>query len=170
VGAAVKRFTDLPVGARVYICAIIALGAAAAAHTALRWEEWSTHDYHGNPVLATLVLLALSMVAGTLKVELADRAGRLNLGLPMIYLAMLLRGAPTALLCAIVDGLASSLLRRKQCGKPVLKPQLAHRILFNVADLVLCVYVSGALLRWLRHGRASTVTVRPDRIVRSARR
>jgi 3-(3-hydroxy-phenyl)propionate hydroxylase len=27
----------------------------------------------------------------------------------------------------------------------------------------------GALLRWLRHGRARTVTVRPDRIVRSAR-
>ena len=28
---------------------------------------------------------------------------------------------------------------------------------------------SGALVRWLRHGRASAVTVRPDRIVRSAR-
>ncbi len=29
---------------------------------------------------------------------------------------------------------------------------------------------SGVLLRWLRHGRASAVLVRPDRIVRSARR
>jgi diguanylate cyclase (GGDEF)-like protein len=118
-------------------------------HTAVRWDEWSVTAYRGNQELATLALLALAAVAGTLKVELADRSGRLNLGLPAIYLALLVRGAPTALLCAVLDALTSSLLRRQQGGKPVLRPQLAHRILFNVADLALSVYVAAAVFRGL---------------------
>src|SRR5262245_22265318 len=129
-GAWVKRFSDLPWPARVYIGAIIVLGAAATVHTAIRWDDWSVTAYEGQQTLATLVFLALALAAGGLKVELADRSGRLNLGLPVLYLALLLRGTPTAMLCAVVEGAASSLLRRTQGGKPSVRPQVAHRLLF----------------------------------------
>jgi diguanylate cyclase (GGDEF)-like protein/putative nucleotidyltransferase with HDIG domain len=128
--------TRLPIGARLYVCAIIALGAAVAASALM------SVDFPQPRLFAALLIL--SVVSSALKVDLPLGVGSscISLSYAVDFTALLMLGpAPTLLI--------SSVSAWSQCTFRMNERNPAYKTLFSMATLALTVTAAGATYRAL---------------------
>ncbi len=96
-----------------------------------------------NPALATTLVLLTALVA-TWKVELTAFQGRMTPVFSLVCMALLLQGSQTAVACAAVGALVTTVVRSPQGGWRVqLQRQPLHQILFNPAHCgIVCLLAS----------------------------
>jgi diguanylate cyclase (GGDEF)-like protein/putative nucleotidyltransferase with HDIG domain len=132
-------FKSLPLGARVFVAAVVAAGAVclALSATQLRFD-------HG--VLFS-VLLALAIVTSAAKIDLPLGRSQSNLSLShAINFWALFALGPAATACiAAVGAWAQCTLRSSRGRNPL------HRILFSISSLTVTAWVAGLPLGLLGH-------------------
>ena len=136
----------------VYLSVVSCLGLIALGHTLYQWEAWSLGPATPVGGLASLILILLSTITGRLKIQFADRHGRLVLGVVFVFLALLLRGIPTACLCALAATVGASWRPGAEGGEEARStgPAMWRALVFNGLLLVACTYVAGHLFFFLR--------------------
>jgi diguanylate cyclase (GGDEF)-like protein/putative nucleotidyltransferase with HDIG domain len=120
---------ELPVGARLYVAAVLVAGALVGAYFLPRTIA--------NPVLF-LVLLLCSSVASALKVSLplATSGSTMSISYAVDFAALLLLGADETMLVAATSAWSQCTFRTQ--SRPA-----AYRTLFSMASLTLTVKVAG---------------------------
>jgi diguanylate cyclase (GGDEF)-like protein/putative nucleotidyltransferase with HDIG domain len=128
--------TQLPWPARVYVVAVIALGALVVA-TTLPYVQFPRPG-----LFATL--LVLSVMSSALKVDMPIGVGSSCISLSYVvdFTALLLLGPEPTILIAMASALSQCTFRMKERNPP-------HRTIFSMACLVLTVIVAGSTYRWL---------------------
>lgn len=126
--------TRLPFAARLYVCAIIALGAMVAASTLM------SVDFPQPRLFAALLIL--SVVTSALKVELPLGAGSscISLSYAVDFTALLMLGPGPTLLISVVSGWS-------QCTFRMHERNPAYKTAFSMAALALTVTIAGAAYR-----------------------
>jgi diguanylate cyclase (GGDEF)-like protein/PAS domain S-box-containing protein len=125
----------LPLSARLYILAVI--GIAAGLLVAL------TEMPRLNELAILLSLTAGSVLLSTLRLQLPAVKTRATLSISFVldFAALLLVGPNKAMLVAAVGALSQSTIRVRH-RNPL------HRVLFNIATLILAVQAAGAAYHW----------------------
>ncbi len=125
---------DLPVGARVYVTAVCAAGAAVAA--------FNIPHSLAHPSLF-LVLLVCSSIASALKVSLplATSGSTMSISYAVDFASLLLLGANQTMLVAATSAWS-------QCTFRVQNRTPVYRTLFNMASLVITVKLAGLVYEW----------------------
>lgn len=126
----------LPMPARVYVTAAIAVGAA------LLIGNFPT-DSGGRPWLF-LLLLTLSSLASMHKVSLPllREGSTMSVSYAVDFAALLLLGTPLAMIIGAVSAFSQCTFRSRERSRP-------YRTLFSMACLVITIYVAGTVYRWL---------------------
>jgi diguanylate cyclase (GGDEF)-like protein/putative nucleotidyltransferase with HDIG domain len=142
MSAVMSRFVSLPAKARLYVVAVIACGAAALAAAGVQ-------SRFAQPGLFA-VLLLISIVAATAKIELPLGRSQSNLSLSQatIFWALLTLDWTQVVAIAAVSACAQCTLRT-----PVRNP--VHRTLFSIASIVLTAAVVAVPVRVLSADVAS---------------
>src|SRR6187200_1427172 len=122
----------LPLGARVYVCSVIALGGA------LLVANFPT-QLAGNPWLF-LALLLLSSLTSVFKVNLplARRSSTMSVSYAVDFASLLLLGPNETMIVAAVSAFS-------QCTFRIKERNPAYRTLFSMACLVLTVQAAGRI-------------------------
>ena len=120
---------SLPLGARLMVCAVIAIGAALLLLTL------PTHT--PNPVLF-VAILAFSSATSVFKVTLPlpRSASTMSVSYAVDFAALLLLGTAHTMVIAAVSAWS-------QCTFRIREPNPPHRTLFSMASLVITVYAAG---------------------------
>ena len=138
----------LPLGARIYVCSIIGLGAGLLA-------AFFPREFHGSPWLFFSLLL-LSSVTSVFKVNLplARRSSTMSVSYAVDFAALLLLGPNETMLVAAASAFSQCTFRIKE-RNPV------HRTLFSMACLIVTVQAAGVAYDWLGGlpGHVSTVDI-----------
>ena len=113
--------SKLSLNSKLYIAAVVAIGAGVLAHALLHWSSPST--------AAFLVLLPLTLAASRMRVKLPRMNGLMSVNLPFLLISAVKLGAGEAFLIAALAGLVQSLPRR---GKRV----SVVRAVFNSATIL----------------------------------
>src|SRR5262249_23677450 len=132
----VPTFQTLPAMARVYIAGVVLVGAACLAVAA-------THVQLDNAALLA-ALMGIAMVTSAVKIELPLGRSQSNLSLsPAVnFWALFALGPAQAVCIAAVSAWAQCTLR-STAKNPL------HRVIFNVASLVITASVAGLPLRFV---------------------
>ncbi len=126
---AAEAMKSLPLAARLFVCAVIAVGAGLLATTLPVRTE--------SPVLFT-VLLVLSSVTSVLKVTLPlpRNASTMSVSYAVNFAGLLMLGTSQTMVIAAMSALC-------QCSFRIREPNPPHRTLFSMASLVITVYAAG---------------------------
>src|SRR5688500_8796004 len=126
----------LPLAARIYVCAIIAVGAAL-----LVW--YFPTEFVGNPWLF-LALLLLSSITSVFKVNLplARRSSTMSVSYAVDFASLLLLGANETMVVAAASAFSQCTFRIKE-RNPI------HRTLFSMACLIVTVQAAGHVYAWM---------------------
>ena len=122
----------LPLGARVYVCAVIAAGAGL-----LVWcFPLNTFEAPG----LFLLLLALSSITSVFKVNLplARSGSTMSVSYSVDFASLLLLGPHETMLVAAASAYS-------QCTFRIKEPNPTYRTLFSMACLILTVQAAGAV-------------------------
>jgi diguanylate cyclase (GGDEF)-like protein/putative nucleotidyltransferase with HDIG domain len=132
---------SLPLPARIYVAAIMALGA-------LLFVVRFPTDTGGRPWLF-LLLLTLSSLASVHKVSLPllRAPSTMSVSYAVDFAALLLLGTPMAMTIGAVSAFSQCTFRSRERNPP-------HRTLFSMACLVVTIFVAGTVYGWLggQHG------------------
>src|SRR5688500_8421556 len=125
---------SLPLAARIYVCAIIAIGAAL-----LVW--YFPTEFVGSPWLFAALLL-LSSITSVFKVNLplARRSSTMSVSYAIDFASLLLLGPNETMLVAAASAFSQCTFRIKE-RNPI------HRTLFSMACLVVTVQAAGLVYR-----------------------
>jgi putative nucleotidyltransferase with HDIG domain len=126
-----KRFTDLELGARVFIGAIVAAGFAVIAHSvdSLRLIPVSSQWF---------VLAALTLLSGSITIKVPGINASISVSETFVFTAVLLFGTGAGTIIVTLDGLIISLwLWRKRIG--------LHKLLFNTTAPALSIWLAAQL-------------------------
>jgi diguanylate cyclase (GGDEF)-like protein/putative nucleotidyltransferase with HDIG domain len=128
--------TRRPLAGRIYVLAIIALGAVLMASALSSWQL-------ERPGLFA-VLLVMSVISSALKVDMPLGAGSscISLSYAVDFTALLLLGPAPTMLIAVASGWSQSTFRMS-----VRNP--AYKTLFSMATLAASVAAAGATYTWL---------------------
>jgi diguanylate cyclase (GGDEF)-like protein/putative nucleotidyltransferase with HDIG domain len=139
-----------PVAGRMYVFAMIALGAVLMAGAFSSWQL-------ERPGLFA-VLLVLSVVSSALKVDMPLGVGSscISLSYAVDFTALLLLGPAPTMLIAVASGWS-------QCTFRMSVPNPAYKTLFSMATLAVSVAAAGATYAWLggTHGTLSPAPLQP---------
>src|SRR3954462_10595828 len=135
---------SLPLAARIYVCAIIGVGAGLLA-------AFFPIHFVGSPWLFT-VLLLLSSITSVFKVNLplARRSSTMSVSYAVDFASLLLLGPNETMLVAAASAFSQCTFRIKE-RNPI------HRTLFSMACLVVTVQAAGFVFHWLG-GQAGIIT------------
>ena len=127
---------SLPLAAQIYVCAMIAAGAALLV-------VLFPHDILQHAPLF-LLLLVISSVTSTFKVNLplSRRSSTMSVSYAVDFASLLLLGPHDTMLVAAASAYSQCTFRIEQKNPP-------HRTLFSMASLVVTVQGAGAVHRWL---------------------
>jgi diguanylate cyclase (GGDEF)-like protein/putative nucleotidyltransferase with HDIG domain len=127
---------SLPLAARVYVCTIIAVGAA------LLVAFFPTH-FFGN-VYLFMGLLLLSSVTSVFKVNLplARRSSTMSVSYAVDFASLLLLGPNETMIVATASAFS-------QCTFRIQERNPIHRTLFSMACLVITVQAAGVVYHWM---------------------
>src|SRR6266540_4683132 len=138
----------LPLAARIYVCAIIAMGAGLLA------AFFPTH-FVGSPWLFAALLL-LSSITSVFKVNLplARRSSTMSVSYAVDFASLLLLGPNETMIVAAASAFSQCTFRIKE-RNPI------HRTLFSMACLVVTVQAAGLVYHWLggHPGAVNTLAV-----------
>jgi diguanylate cyclase (GGDEF)-like protein/putative nucleotidyltransferase with HDIG domain len=124
---------SLPVGARLFVCAVIGAGAVLCASVLPLSTE--------RPILFA-ALAALSAMSSVLKVTLPlpRSASTMSVSYAVDFAALLMLGTIQTMIIAASSALA-------QCNFRIREPNPPHRTLFSMATLVVTVFAAGSVYR-----------------------
>jgi diguanylate cyclase (GGDEF)-like protein/putative nucleotidyltransferase with HDIG domain len=127
---------SLPLAARIYVCAVIAVGAG------LLVTFFPTHFQTSAALF--VFLLILSSVTSVFKVNLplARRSSTMSVSYAVDFAALLLLGANETMLVAAASAFS-------QCSFRIKERNPTHRTLFSMACLVITVQSAAAIYVWL---------------------
>ena len=127
---------SLPLAARIYVCAIIALGGVLLA-------AFFPREFVGSPWLF-LGLLLLSSITSVFKVNLplARRSSTMSVSYAVDFASLLLLGPNETMLVAAASAFSQCTFRIKE-RNPI------HRTLFSMACLIVTVQAAGIAYAWL---------------------
>src|SRR5438552_12826745 len=133
---------DLPVGARLYVAAVLAAGTIVVA-------LFAPHTIH-NPALFGALLL-LSSLASALKVSLplVTSGSTMSVSYAVDFAALLLLGADQTMLVAAASAWSQCTFRARSRAAP-------YRTLFSMASLVVTVKAAGFVYSLLGGGAPDT--------------
>src|SRR5687767_4283721 len=138
----------LPLAARIYVCAIIAIGAALLV-------LYFPTEFFGSPLLF-ISLLLLSSITSVFKVNLplARRSSTMSVSYAVDFASLLLLGANETMIVAAASAFSQCTFRIKE-RNPI------HRTLFSMACLIVTVQAAGVAYDWLggSPGQVSTVQI-----------
>src|SRR3954462_12645612 len=138
---------SLPLAARIYVCAIIGVGAGLLA-------AFFPIHFVGSPWLFT-VLLLLSSITSVFKVNLplARRSSTMSVSYAVDFASLLLLGPNETMLVAAASAFSQCTFRIKE-RNPI------HRTLFSMACLIVTVQAAGVAYYWLNgHPGAGTLAL-----------
>ena len=126
----------LPLAARIYVCAIIAIGA-------ILFVAFFPTRLVGNQLLFVTLLL-LSSITSVFKVNLplARRSSTMSVSYAVDFASLLLLGPNETMIVAAASAFSQCTFRIKE-RNPI------HRTLFSMACLVVTVQAAGAVYHWL---------------------
>jgi hypothetical protein len=119
--------SKLSLNSKIYIAAVVALGAGVLVNALLQWQSHS--------LAAFLVLLPLTLAASRMRVKLPRMNGLMSVNLPFLLISAVKLGAGEALIIAALAGLVQSLPR---VGKRV----AAVQAVFNSATILNAVAIA----------------------------
>jgi diguanylate cyclase (GGDEF)-like protein/putative nucleotidyltransferase with HDIG domain len=121
---------SLPLGARLFVCAVIAIGAVLLA---------TAFPLHSDQPALFAALLVLSTVTSVLKVTLPlpRSSSTMSVSYAVDFAALLLLGASQTMVIGAMSALC-------QCNFRIREPNAPHRTLFSMASLVITVFATGA--------------------------
>src|SRR5262245_56100481 len=127
---------SLPLAARLYVCAVIGLGAVL-----LIWFFPSPPSVHFGPFL---LLLALSSLTSVFKVNLplARRSSTMSVSYAVDFASLLLLGPNETMIVATASAYS-------QCTFRIKERNPLYRTLFSMACLIVTVQAAGAVYLWL---------------------
>ena len=127
---------SLPLAARVYVTAVIAVGAVLLV-------VFFPTQFFGNPFLF-LGLLLLSSITSVFKVNLplARRSSTMSVSYAADFAALLLLGPNETMIVAAASAFSQCTFRIKE-RNPI------HRTLFSMACLIVTVQAAGLVYRWM---------------------
>src|SRR5207237_170708 len=127
---------NLPLTARLFVAAVIGVGAALLV-------SFFPTQFTGRPELFFLLLL-LSSITSVFKVNLplARRSSTMSVSYAVDFASLLLLGAPETMLVAAVSAFS-------QCTFRIKERNPTYRTLFSMACLVVTVQAAGAVYVWL---------------------
>jgi diguanylate cyclase (GGDEF)-like protein/putative nucleotidyltransferase with HDIG domain len=128
---------SLPIPARVYVCAVIAVGGALLV-------RFFPLTFEGQQLKLFLLLLVLSSVTSVFKVNLplARRSSTMSVSYAVDFASLLLLGPNETMVVAAVSAFSQCTFRIKE-RNPI------HRTFFSMACLVLTVQAAGFVYLWL---------------------
>jgi hypothetical protein len=134
----------LPLAARIYVCAIIAIGAALLV-------LYFPTRFVGSPLLF-ISLLLLSSITSVFKVNLplARRSSTMSVSYAVDFASLLLLGPNETMIVAAASAFSQCTFRIKE-RNPI------HRTLFSMACLIVTVQAAGHVYTWMG-GHPGTVT------------
>jgi diguanylate cyclase (GGDEF)-like protein/putative nucleotidyltransferase with HDIG domain len=126
---------SLPLAARIYVCAIIAIGAGLVA---------AFFPTHAASPLLFLTLLLLSSVTSVFKVNLplARRSSTMSVSYAVDFASLLLLGPNETMIVAAASAFSQCTFRIKE-RNPI------HRTLFSMSCLVITVQAAGVVYHWM---------------------
>ncbi|HEX5474231.1 MAG TPA: HD domain-containing phosphohydrolase [Vicinamibacterales bacterium] len=127
---------SLPLAARVYVCAVIGLGAALVV-----WFFPSPLTVRIEPFLLLLVLSSLTSIF-KVNLPLARRSSTMSVSYAVDFASLLLLGPHETMLVAGISAYS-------QCTFRIQERNPIHRTLFSMACLVVTVQAAGAVYLWL---------------------
>src|ERR1041385_2868966 len=127
---------SLPLAARIYVCAIIAAGAAMLV-------AFFPTEFIGTPWLFVTLLL-LSSITSVFKVNLplARRSSTMSVSYAVDFASLLLLGPNETMIVAAASAFSQCTFRIKE-RNPI------HRTLFSMACLIVTVQAAGFVYHWL---------------------
>ena len=134
----------LPLAARIYVCAIIGLGAGLLA-------GFFPREFAHSPWLF-LALLLLSSITSVFKVNLplARRSSTMSVSYAVDFAALLLLGPHETMLVAAASAFSQCTFRNKE-RNPI------HRTLFSMACLIVTVQAAGVAYDGSAGRRATSI-------------
>src|ERR1700732_3693192 len=122
----------LPIPARIYVAAIVAIGAALLA--------FGTHVPGVEQLPAFVAMILITVLTSTFKLQLPTTKNRATLSVAFVidFASLLLFGPPLAILVSASGVMMQSTVK-------VAHRNPLHRTLFNVAALILTVQVAGVV-------------------------
>jgi uncharacterized domain HDIG len=115
-------------GARLYVGAVIAVGAIALLHSMYVLQE-DPVSYHWS------ILAGLTLLTGSFTVRIPAIPARLSVSEIFVFAAVLLFGPAAATMIVVLDSLVISLWQKKG-------PRQVSRILFNVAAPAVAIWIA----------------------------
>ena len=130
-----RQFRELPRSGRLYVSAVIGLGALTIVHSVTSLVE--------APVSWNwLVLAALTLLTGSFSIKLPSVSARLSVSEAFVFAAVLLFGMHVATVIVALDSLIlTSWLRRPS--------RSALRVMFNMAAGTLAISLAGRVFNWM---------------------
>ena len=124
---------SLPLGARLFVGAVIAAGAALCA---------AVLPLSTDRPLLFAVMAALSAMTSVLKVTLPlpRSASTMSVSYAVDFAALLMLGTEQTVVIAAISALC-------QCNFRIREPNPPHRTLFSMATLVITVFAAGSVYR-----------------------
>jgi len=126
----------LPLAARIYVCAIIAIGAI------LFVAFFPTHLVGNQLLFVTLLLLSSITSVFKVNLPLARRSSTMSVSYAVDFASLLLLGPNETMIVAAASAFSQCTFRIKE-RNPI------HRTLFSMACLVVTVQAAGAVYHWL---------------------
>jgi diguanylate cyclase (GGDEF)-like protein/putative nucleotidyltransferase with HDIG domain len=125
----------LPPLARVYVTAVVLLGAATVAY--------SLHRLYVDPIGSQwFVLAALTLLTGSFAIKVPSTNASLSVSETFVFASVLLFGAAAGAITVLLEVL-TILFWMKPGGRSL------HRILFNMAATAIAIWVSGTVFYWI---------------------
>lgn len=130
-----RQFSDLPRSGRLYVSAVIILGAVAIVHSVVSLIR--------NPVeWDWIILAALTLFTGSFGIKVPAVNARISVSEAFVIAAVLSFGPPAATVIVALD----SLILTSWLDRPVRSPV---RTMFNVAAAALAISVAARILEWM---------------------
>jgi diguanylate cyclase (GGDEF)-like protein/putative nucleotidyltransferase with HDIG domain len=129
---------DLPVAARVYVIAVLAIGAVLVAI----FGPAALQNLRSFPLFLTLLLLSSFASALKVNLPLTTSGSTMSVSYAVDFASLLLLGADATMLVAATSAWSQCTFRT-QTRSP------AHRTLFSMASLVVTVKATGFVFTWL---------------------
>jgi putative nucleotidyltransferase with HDIG domain len=127
-------------GARLYVGAVIGLGAVALLHSMYVLQK-NPVSYHWS------ILAGLTLLTGSFTVRIPTIPARLSVSEVFVFAAVLLFGPAAATMIVVLDTLVISLWQKRRSRRP-------SRVLFNVAAPSVAIWVAA-------HGFFAVAHIRP---------
>lgn len=130
-----RQFSELPRSGRLYLSAVIALGAAAIVHSVTSvWRNPGEWDW--------IVLAVLTLLTGSFSIKVPSVKARISVSETFVIAAVLSFGLHIATVIVTLDSLILSSWLRKSNRSPL-------RIMFNMAAGAVAISTAVRLFQWV---------------------